>query len=62
MGLNAEIQSSNMFGLAILNIRKVQFGLNMQCFEFFGQRTVNLISTKTCQEGIESTTPKDLAV
>ena len=37
IGSNTETQSSNMFKSDILNIRKVRFGSNMQCFESFGQ-------------------------
>ena len=36
---NTEIQSLNMFESDILNIRKVRFRSNIQCFEFFGQPT-----------------------
>ena len=32
-----EIQSSNIFKSDILNIQKVRFRSNIQCFEFFGQ-------------------------
>ena len=40
MGSNAEIQSSNMLGSRILNIRKVRVRSDMQSFEFFGQPNI----------------------